>query len=338
MLQVIAGHPHPPAGQRRGPAELLSSFHHENASARDGRRQRRGEPGRAGPGHQHVDGLRQAHGVHPAAASVASPAGSRGSGSTPVHQLVHRRPGEAGLLQRGGEAAEVDLGGARRGVRPGVPPGVADVRQGEVLGRLPDPFGRVLDGQRVGHVVGEPQPRRVEVRRDLGQVAGPAQVAVRAVLQRERDAELVGPGQQPVQALVQHGPGRVVRGRGQRVPAARDDDHVLRAQVRGQLDVGQQLALAQLAELRVGADQVDVGKAGIDRDAPAGRGRSVGGSVPAVRSGRTVGADRCGGAVVSSMEPKPCRASARSASGSGARCSQPKLHPDSGRVTGPPAG
>src|SRR5215467_13523413 len=38
-----------------------------------------------------------------------------------------------------------------------------------------------------------------------------------------------------------------------------------RAEIGGQLDVGGELALADLTDLRVGADQVDVGEARVDR-------------------------------------------------------------------------
>jgi hypothetical protein len=54
--------------------------------------------------------------------------------------------------------------------------------------------------------------------------------------------------------------------------------------------------------------------------------------------GPNAGQNRCGGAVVSSSDRNPCPASARNASVSGARCSQPKLHPDSGRAGRPGAG
>ena len=54
-------------------------------------------------------------------------------------------------------------------------------------------------------------------------------------------------------------------GRRQRVPAPGDHHHEARAEVGGELDVGGELALADLADLRVGADQVDVGEARVDR-------------------------------------------------------------------------
>ena len=88
------------------------------------------------------------------------PAGGPGP---PVDQFVDGGPAKPAVQGRG-ERGEVHLAAADRGVRPAGPPGVADVRERQVLGRPRHPVRRVLQGEPVRHVVRDPQPRQADAR------------------------------------------------------------------------------------------------------------------------------------------------------------------------------
>jgi hypothetical protein len=179
------------------------------------------------------------------------------------HRGQRARAGwRGGLVRRPGtRQPPVDPPIRRDPAQPHQAPDIARAEPG-------DAFGRVFLGQRVGHVIGDAQARRVPPAHDLSQLSRRAEVAVGAVLQRDRDAQPGRAGHQTGQPLVEHRAGGVVRGRRQRVPPPGHDHDEVSAEVRGQLDLGEQLALADLPDLRVGADQVDVHEARVDRNHP----------------------------------------------------------------------
>ena len=265
VLKVIARHPDPAPGQRSRAAEPLAALDQQHLGP--GHRGGQGgcEAGGAAAGHDHVGRRRhrrRRHGAHPAAVTtptggvtgpIPRPRASRGrpAAGVPGHprRPVRRPWGRRSRSPRG--PSRTRRSRLRRGRPRCAPTCSATCRRrarDEAVAGPPYPLGRVLDRQRVGHVVGDAQPRRGPAIHDLDQVTGPAQVPVRAVLQADRDAERLGPGHQPGQALVQHRP------------------HCRAASNRAQF------------QALVGPDSLS--------------------------------ADRCGGAVVSSRERNPCRASA----------------------------
>jgi hypothetical protein len=142
------------------------------------------------------------------------------------------------------------------------------VRQRKVRAEPGDALGWIFLRQGVRHVIGDAQARRVPPLYYLKQFGRSAEVAVRAVFEGDRDAQPGRARDEPGQPVVEYGAGGVGRCRNKLVAAAGDDHDARGAEVRGQLYLRGELPLADLPYLRVGADQVDVGEARVDRDHP----------------------------------------------------------------------